>query len=207
MSMSRFPFSRTACPSCDQVVDTSRVGEGQRALCPRCGHLITMHVPNALSRMTALGAGAAIFLMLANAFPFLELEASGAEQVMTLPQAGVELYREGSLLISALVMGPILGIPALLLTILLGLLVALQRRRPSRWLVPAGRLVSFLGPWSMAEVFLFGVLVSLVKIGSMANVVLGVSFWSYVAFVLTFTTMVSSLDRLQIWEEIEACSP
>jgi paraquat-inducible protein A len=51
-----------------------------------------------------------------------------------------------------------------------------------------------------------GVLVSLVKIASLATVVIGLSFWAYVGFVICFTASLASLDRFQMWSEIEACS-
>jgi paraquat-inducible protein A len=63
-----------------------------------------------------------------------------------------------------------------------------------------------LSPWSMVEVFVIGVLVSLVKIAAMATVILGVSFWAYVGFAVCFTATLSNLDRLQMWREIEACT-
>ncbi len=55
----------------------------------------------------------------------------------------------------------------------------------------------------MVEVFTIGVIVSLVKIAAMATVVLGISFWAYVAFSILFTFAVASLDRFQCWEMIE----
>jgi paraquat-inducible protein A len=58
----------------------------------------------------------------------------------------------------------------------------------------------------MVEVFVIGVIVSLVKIGHMATVVLGLSFWSYVAFSVCFTAAMASLDRLEVWREIEGYS-
>ena len=78
--------------------------------------------------------------------------------------------------------------------------------RSAPWLVPAGRFLFLLGPWSMVEVFVIGVLVSLVKIGAMASVVLGISFWAYVGFAVCFTASLSSLDRFEMWREIEACT-
>jgi paraquat-inducible protein A len=43
-----------------------------------------------------------------------------------------------------------------------------------------------------------------VKIAAMATVVIGISFWAYAAFTICFTLAVSSLDRYQCWERIEA---
>ena len=85
-------------------------------------------------------------------------------------------------------------------------LVPVRRGRSVPWLVPAGRFLFWLSPWSMAEVFIIGVLVSLVKIAAMASVVVGLSFWAYVGFAVCFTASLSSLDRLQMWREIEACT-
>jgi paraquat-inducible protein A len=87
---------------------------------------------------------------------------------------------------------------------LVALLVAIRRGRSAPWLVPAGRLLFLLDPWSMVEVFVIGVLVSLVKISAMASVVLGLSFWAYVGFAICFIASLSSLDRLEMWREIEA---
>jgi len=66
--------------------------------------------------------------------------------------------------------------------------------------------VAIVGRHSMAEVFIIGVLVSLVKIAAMASVVIGISFWAYVGFAVCFTASLSSLDRFQMWREIEACT-
>ena len=125
---------------------------------------------------------------------------------MTLPRTAVELNDQGYATLAVLVLGPIIGIPALMLATILALLVPIRRRLRAPWLVPAGRLLFFLSPWSMVEVFVIGVLVSLVKIGAMATVVLGISFWAYVGFAVCFTASLSSLDRFEIWREIEACT-
>lgn len=202
------PFQeRTACIECDLIVVIGEVRAGERAECPRCGHLLTSRVPDGLTRSLAFALAAALLLVMANSFPFLEIEAGGRGKVMTLPRSALELYRDGYATIAVLVLGPIAGIPALMLGAIVALVVPLRRGHPAPWLVPAGRLLFLLSPWSMVEVFLIGVLVSLVKIGAMATVILGISFWSYVGFAVCFTATVSSLDRFQMWRKIEACTP
>ncbi len=196
---------RTACIECDLLVSVADVAEGQRAACPRCGHVLTSLSEDGHNRSLAFALAAVVLLLMSNAFPFLELKASGLEKVMTLPNSAVELYRDGYTTLAVLVLGPIIGIPSLMLVTLMALLVPLRKRRAVPWLVPAGRFFFFLNPWSMVEVFLIGVLVSLVKIGAMATVVIGISFYSYVAFAICFTAALANLDRLQLWREIEAC--
>lgn len=199
------PAEQTACEECDLLVRIGDLRGGQRANCPRCGHLLTAYAEDGLSRSLSYALAAAVLLLLANAFPFLQLKAKGLEQVMTLPRTAIELIQDGQATLAVIVLGPIVGIPALMLLTLVALLVPLLRRRAAPWLVPAARLLFLLSPWSMAEVFVIGVLVSLVKIAAMASVVIGISFWAYVGFAICFTASLASLDRLQLWREIEAC--
>ena len=58
----------------------------------------------------------------------------------------------------------------------------------------------------MVEVFIIGVIVSLVKIMKLATVILGISFWAYIVFTLCLVAALSGLDRWRVWGEIEALS-
>jgi paraquat-inducible protein A len=58
----------------------------------------------------------------------------------------------------------------------------------------------------MVEVFLISVIVSLVKLIHLADVQLGLSFWSYAVLGVCFTATLASLDRLTLWRAIERCS-
>jgi paraquat-inducible protein A len=198
---------RLACIECDLLVAVGELREGDRVSCPRCGHLLTARTPNGFERSLAFAIAAGVLLVMALCFPFLSLKASGLESMMTLPTAALEIYRGGYGEMAVLVLGFIVVVPAAMISILYALLGSLLRGRGGPWLVPAGRTLFWLTPWSMAEVFVIGVIVSLIKIGHMATVVIGVSFWSYVAFSVCFTAAMSSLDRLTVWDEIERCTP
>jgi len=196
---------RIACVLCDLVLTIEPLKPGQRATCPRCGNLLSSCTPDALTRLLALSIASLLLLALANSFPFMALEAKGLEKVMTLPATALELYEEGYAALAVLVLGVIVLVPAAMLCILVALSVWLRQGRGAAWLVPAGRLLFTMSPWSMVEVFVIGVIVSLVKIVHLAHVELGVAFWSYTAFGLCFIATLSSLDRLSLWREIERC--
>ena len=198
-------IQQTACPECDLLVELDRLAAGQRANCPRCDQLLTSFDPEATTRALAFAVAAALLLGVANSFPFLELHQSGVETVMTIPGAGAELYRDGHRVLAGMVLGPIAVLPASLLGVMIALLIPLRRGTNAPWLVLACRFLFGLNAWSMSEVFIIGVLVSLVKIGAMARVVIGISFWAYVGFVICFLAAFGSLDRFQLWREIEKC--
>jgi paraquat-inducible protein A len=198
-------LDRTACAECDLIVTIGSLVGGQQAVCPRCGHVITSVTDDALNRAFALAMAALMLLVMANTFPFLEIEAKGLRQVMTLPHSAVELYDDGYGALSFFVMAPTVIIPGLMLVTMLALIIPLRRGRPAPWLVPAGRVLFAMNNWSMVEVFVIGVLVSLVKLTAYVSVVIGLSFWAYVGFSVCFIAAVSSLDRFQLWRRIEAC--
>ncbi|MDJ0879511.1 MAG: paraquat-inducible protein A [Halieaceae bacterium] len=193
-----------ACHACDLLVDVSELKTGQRASCPRCGHSLTRIRKDAHSKVLAYSVAALIALVTANAFPFLSFASSGLESVMTLPQTPAMLWGNGLPMVAILVAAFIIYIPATVLVLLILLCMPLRGERWRPWLKPVGRWVFTLQSWSMVEVFIIGVIVSLVKIMKMATVTMGLSFWGYVFFAILFTMAIAALDKYQMWQEIEA---
>jgi paraquat-inducible protein A len=192
------------CQGCDLLVDVAGMPEGGRANCPRCGHFLARYRSDAVTRALAYCISAAIALVIANCFAFLSMGAAGLQTTMTLPETAIMLYRYGMPDLAILVGGFILVLPALALFLIFAICVPLTLGYAAPWLVDCARILFTLNEWSMVEVFLIGVVVSLVKLSQMADVQLGYSFWAYVAFSIFFTLAVSTLDRFHCWQRIEA---
>jgi len=195
-----------ACPSCDVVFDIAILQDGESANCSRCGHFLSTYRADETSRVIAYTSSALILLALACSYPFMSFKASGLESLMTLPQTALNLLYDGMPGLAFLVATFIILLPALVLVLILALNVALHTERHYHWLRPVGRLIYTLQGWCMVEVFFIGVLVSLVKVGHMATVVMGLSFWAYALFSLLFVLSLSGLDRAQCWRRIEILS-
>ena len=69
------------------------------------------------------------------------------------------------------------------------------------------RWLFLLLPWSMVEVFLVGVLVSLIKIASLADVSIGYGFWCFCSFCLMYLKCMLYLDRNWLWTKIAGPMP
>jgi paraquat-inducible protein A len=92
----------------------------------------------------------------------------------------------------------ILILPAFVLISLLYLLVPLSlgfRPKKGEWVI---KTLFNLLPWTMAEIFLIGVLVSLIKILSMADIGLGLSFYAYLFFTIFMTITLLYVDKYQL---------
>jgi paraquat-inducible protein A len=192
-----------ACPHCDLLVQVGGLRGGQVASCPRCGGFLTRRRVDAVDRTAACALAALVLLALSCSFPFLSFSQSGLVSRITLFQTPGMLWENGLPAVAALIAAFIIVIPALVMLLMLAVCLVLRSGRWHPWLVPAGRWAFHLRHWAMVEVFIIGVIVSLVKIAHMATVGLGISFWSYIAFSITFTFAVATIDRYQTWSAIE----
>jgi paraquat-inducible protein A len=59
----------------------------------------------------------------------------------------------------------------------------------------------------MVEVFLLGVLVSLLKLGNLATLTLGTSFWAFVGLIVCLVSALAAIDHAELWEQLEAARP
>ncbi len=69
-------------------------------------------------------------------------------------------------------------------------------------LVPVFRTLRRVEPWSMMEVFMLGILVSLVKLADMASIVPGIALWAFAALIPALALATSSLDAHLVWDRI-----
>lgn len=198
-------MTKIACHECDLLLNLPVLDNGQRANCPRCNHLLSSNPSNGLEHALAYSVAGLVFLLFANLFPFLAFQASGREQEMTLLQSSIALYLNGREILSAFVLMFIIVTPAVLMAFIIWVLTPIllynKRFTGSYWL---GRVIFQTTPWSMAEIYLIGILVSVTKIASMATVIIGVSFWAYVGFTICFTLAIAKIDRFHFWQTLEA---
>ena len=195
-----------ACHCCDLIVEVPTLNPGHKAHCPQCGHLLSSQTFNSIDKAGAFSFSALIFLLLSLPFPFLAFHSQGREQQVSLIESGYNLLLLDFPILSALLSLFILIIPALLLCAYLLLLIPLRKGKAYPWSYKIAQILFSLHPWGMAEVFLIGVLVSLVKIAGMAEIVIGMSFWAYVLFALCLIATITSVDKLQLWHMLDQVS-
>ena len=86
------------------------------------------------------------------------------------------------------------------------MLVPLQLGRRPWALAHAFRLLRRIQPWSMMEVFLLGILVSVVKLAAMAKIVPGLALYSVGVLILVVAGANSVLEPRMIWRRVEELS-
>jgi paraquat-inducible protein A len=118
---------------------------------------------------------------------------------ISLWQTATELYMGPYKPLSLLVFFFIVLFPAIILGFIVSFLVTLRLFGSTFYSSSLIRLIFGLLPWAMAEVFIVGVLVSLIKLITIAEIGLGMSFWAYLLFCLCYVKVLTHIDKYQFW--------
>jgi paraquat-inducible protein A len=187
-----------ACTQCDLLQTLPLLKSGERALCARCDHVLMARGGADLQAPLALALTAFVLFIVANAHPLLVLELGGYRTESTLFGATLALWNEGMAPLALLVFCTTLLIPALEITGLLTLLMLASRKAlpSSHRLV---RLLDRIRPWSMSSIFLLGIFVSLVKLASVATIVVGPALWGISLFVVAMAAANARFEPCTLW--------
>ena len=188
-----------ACPECDLLQRTTPVSRNAVARCGRCASVLYRPYDDNLDRPLAYTLAALVLFVIANLFPIAGLELQGQGTTATLFGMVQALYGQNMPLLAALVLFTTILVPAIELGAMGYLLVSLRIGRVPSRLPAALRLLQTIRPWGMVEVFILGLLVSLVKLSGQATVVPGVAFWTFGGLLLMIAAAVASFDSRAIW--------
>ena len=196
--------TQMACHECDLLIAVPRLDVGQKAYCPRCNYLLAAHRPHAHAMVFAFAVSGLLFLGLSTAFPFLGFSASGQERTVTLLQSILTLVTEDLPSLAFVIFLAIVLLPAAFLLGAIYVCTAIRLHRNLPGTVRVLRWTFTLLPWSMGEIFLISILVAFVKIVTIADVSLGLSFWSYGLFTVCMAVVVLYPDKRRMWQRVWA---
>lgn len=192
-----------ACHECDLLLREIALPPGRVACCPCCGAALYRNQPDSIKRSLALAVASAVLYLIANLFPILGINLQGNGNAVTLLQAVHDLWNQDMHLVSSLTFVTAILVPALELAMMLYLLIPLNFGR-----VPAGvslimRLLQAIKPWGMIEVFMLGILVSLVKLVQDFKIIPGVALWSFGCLTLLLAALASSFNPRDVWMRLD----
>lgn len=188
-----------ACHECDLLQRTTPLAKNTVARCVRCLAVLYRPHDDNLDRPLAYTLAAAVLFVIANAFPIVGLELQGQTTAATLFGMAQALYQQNMQMLAALVFFTTIMVPGVQLAAMAYLLVPLRAGHVPHRLPAALRVLQAVRPWGMVEVFILGLLVSLAKLGGVANVVPGIALWSFGGLLVMIAAAVSSFDARVIW--------
>lgn len=193
-----------ACPHCDTLHSAVTLPPGGKARCLRCHAVLMTSRPAALASVLSLALTAFVLMLAAVSFPFLDLDLQGRHNATSVIGAIMAFNQGLALPLAVAVAFFIIVLPLARLTAIIyaiGPLVRGARPRPNARL--AFRLAERLRPWSMAEIFMVGVTVALIKVAGLASVTVGPAFWAFALLVIITVLNDQLMCRYSIWETLD----
>jgi paraquat-inducible protein A len=193
-----------ACPECDLLQHEVPLPARGVALCRRCGGELYHNTPHGLDRTLAYTLCALMLYCLANFFPLLGLELKGNQSTTTLYGAVSALYDQKLQPVAVLVFITTILIPGLELLCMTYILLPLRIGKIAYGYKVVFRLIQAVHPWGMVEVFMLGILVSVVKLSNFATVVPGIALWSFSGLMLSIAAVAQSFNPRDLWQYMKA---
>jgi len=192
------------CHTCALLVEQSKHGSH----CPRCGGHLHARKPDSLARTWALLIAAIVMLLPANILPIMTVIRFGQGEPSTILAGVVHLIGAGMWPLGLIIFFASIMVPVSKLVALVFLLFSVQRK--STWKpddrTRLYRVTEMIGSWSMVDIFIIGILTSLVSLDALSTIRPGAAA-SYFAGAVVLTMLAAqSFDPRLIWDDIERCS-
>ncbi len=193
-----------ACPQCDTLHSAQDLPVGARAHCSRCGIVLMTSQPAAIAHILSLAVAAFILMIAAISFPFLTLDQSGLRNATSVIDAVLAFQDGYGFPLAVAVAFFIIVLPMMRLAALIYALGPLARNKTPRSAArTAFGFAERLRPWSMAEIFIVGVTVALIKVAGLAAVTIGPAFWAFAGVVVITVLKDQLICRYSIWEALD----
>ncbi len=191
--------------SCETCRLVSRPANAEEAgFCPRCGEALEFRRRGSIGTTWALTFAAAICYIPANLLPVLNTITPQGSDDDTIMGGVIFLYTSGSWPLALMVLIASVMIPLGKLVSIAHLLISIQRGsiKGNRERTRLYRIVSFIGRWSMLDVFVDTFTVALVQLQPLMSVSPGPGVLFFAAVVVLTMLAAESLDPRLIWDSI-----
>ena len=195
------------CPSCGLFQTVPALPPGTTARCVRCPTGLRHASRHDLDHIIALALTAFILLIVMCSTTLMSVETSGIKRTADLFSGPEELARQNMSELAAVIIFVTVVAPLIRLVGTLYVLARLHERPPPSHLRRVFAWAERLRPWSMVEVFVFGVFVAYVKLGDLVTIGLATGVYALLALTFVLVWMDSALDREAIWERLYRTAP
>jgi paraquat-inducible protein A len=173
--------------------------------CDHCGYALVSRDAKSLSRVWAwLVAGMLAFIP-ANLLPMLNTNTLFSTKESTIIGGAVELFLNGDIGVSAIIIFASLVIPIGKFGAIAFLALSMKRTThiQGHFRHKLYEIVEYIGRWSMIDVFVVAITSSLVQLGTVASINPGPAALAFAISVIFTMLSAQSFDSRMIWDHIE----
>ena len=173
--------------------------------CCRCGSKVSFRVKQSLQRTWAILIPAIIFIFPANFYPISVLIANGREMEDTIFSGVSLLINQGMYGIAAIIFTASIIVPVAKILLLVYLLTSIHIKssRGRKQRMKVYRFVHWIGKWSMVDLCVIAIMVSLMDRGNLLDFTPGPGAIAFGLVVVLTMIATEQLDPRLIWDKHE----
>lgn len=171
--------------------------------CPICDEELHHRKPNSFIRTLALSLAALCFFIPANIFPIMKTDSVTTFENNTIIDGIFYFYEHNEFFVGTVILIASVIIPIWKLVTLFYLLYSVHIRSKNRRMEKNKlfKMINIIGKWSMLDIFVIGIVISLVQFGDLAKVTTGYAAISFATMVVLTMFATDSFDTRLLWDE------
>lgn len=190
------------CPGCDLLLERITPGPGEKLCCPRCGETLLASKPDTVNHTLAFALSGLLLYPYAIFEPILTLDSMGLKNSGNIFACITDTWHSGYQFVAVIVGLTAVFFPLLKLLLLFYISLRLKQQRTTPHLTWMLRLYIHLDEWGMLEVFMIGLLVTIIKIHHMAHIDYNVGFFCFVGLLVTALGSSMMMDKEEFWRKL-----
>lgn len=179
------------------------VSSAELEMCPVCDEPLHQRKENSIARTWALSIAAICFFVPANYFPIMKTVSVTTYENNTIIDGVFYFFKHSEFFVGSVIFIASIFVPLLKLVVLFYLLISLKIG--SRWKLGEKnrlyKMIHVIGKWSMLDIFVIGLMISLVSFGELAEVTTGYAAVSFATMVLLTMFATESFDTRLLWDD------
>ena len=202
--MTEFPPESAAAHGIAVCHTCHKLSPASAHTCSRCGAAVHLRQTDSLHRTIALVATAAVLYIPANVLPIMTTNQLGQATDSTILGGVVLLWHHGSYPVAAVIFIASVVVPLGKLVALILLCWSVGRGKPEsvRERTVAYRVTEFVGRWSMIDVFVVVILVSLIQLEGLLSIHPGTAALAFCGVVVVTILAAESFDPRLMWDRV-----
>ncbi len=200
-TMSEDP-SLIACHACDLLLKKPVTSPGKKLICPRCKSTLYHKKIDSVNKVMAISFSGLLLYYPAIFAPLLTLSSAGMTQKGSVFDAFLSFYHQEYYFVAVILFLTSIFFPLFKLSLLLSITIQIKLQIYSRSLPFLFRTANSLDEWSMPDVYLIAILVSIIKISGIATIHYNLGFVSFVFLTIMTRATASAIDSELFWQKV-----
>jgi paraquat-inducible protein A len=181
-----------------------RVAEGQKIECPRCGYVLAKYKKNSAARSLALGISGLLLYLPAIFLPLMTFKKLGMTDSGNIFETISQFYTNDYYFVAAMVFFSATIFPLLKLSLLVTVTLCIKLQNFPAILPRLFRIHGHLEDWAMMEVYLLGIMVTIIKMHHSTEIVFNTGFFCFIGLVIITIASSVTVNKSRFWDLIEA---